>query len=143
MDETVELEVTWNLDEFDNKVEGETTITGTLVTGDDYSNSLELEATVKVIVAEDEEAPIITLNGNAKVVVKLGDTYEDKGATALDNVDGDLTDEIEVENDVDTAKEGDYVVTYVVEDAAGNIGTAERTVIVDGTAPVITLKGDT
>lgn len=142
MDETVELEVTWNLDEFDNKVEGETTITGTLVTGDDYSNSLELEATVKVIVAEDEEAPVITLIGNAKVVVKLGDTYDDEGATALDNVDGDLTAEIVVENDVDTDVEGTYTVTYTVEDAAGNIGTAERTVIVDGTAPEITLKGD-
>jgi hypothetical protein len=142
MDAKVDLKVEWDLKDFDNKVEGETTITGTLVTGDDYSNSLELEATVKVIVAEDEEAPVIELIGNAKVVIKLGATYEDEGATATDNVDGDLTDEIVVAGEVDTDVEGTYKVTYTVADAAGNEGKAERTVIVDGKAPVITLNGE-
>lgn len=142
IDGKVDLEVEWDLAKFDNKVEGEYVITGTIVTGDDYNNTLGLEVTVKVTVTADVVAPIIEIKGNARVVVKIGDTYEDEGATASDNVDGDLTAEIVVENDVDTDVEGTYTVTYTVEDAAGNIGTAERTVIVDDTAPVITLNGD-
>ena len=142
MDAKVDLEVEWDLKDFDNKVEGKYEITGKLLVGDDYTNAKDLVAKVNVEVTADVEKPVITLIGNAKVVVKLGDTYDDEGATAQDNVDGDLTAEIVVENDVDTAVEETYTVTYTVEDAAGNEGKAERTVIVDGTAPEITLKGD-
>lgn len=79
-------------------------------------------------VAIDSEAPIITLKGDNPMIVEQGDPYEEPGATASDNVDGDLTDKIEISGDVDTSKIGTYTVTYTVSDSVGNEATVERTV---------------
>lgn len=93
----------------------------------------------------DTTAPVITLNGSANVSLELGEAYNELGATATDNVDGDLTANIVVGGDtVDTNTAGTYVVTYNVSDAAGNAAQeVTRTVIVnpDTTIPVITLVG--
>lgn len=93
----------------------------------------------------DTEAPVITLNGASTVNLNVGDTYTELGATATDNVDGDLTSSIIIGGDsVNTNVGGTYVVTYNVSDAAGNAATEViRTVnvIPDTTAPVITLIG--
>jgi hypothetical protein len=93
----------------------------------------------------DTEAPVITLNGSSTLDLELGDTYTELGATATDNVDGDLTSSIVVGGDVvNTSLVGSYTVTYNVSDAAGNAATeVTRTVNVnaDTTPPVITLIG--
>jgi len=69
----------------------------------------------------DAIIPVITLNGAAIINLSLGDTYTELGATATDNVDGDLTSSIVVGGDtVDTNQVGTYVVTYNVSDMAGN-----------------------
>lgn len=93
----------------------------------------------------DTTAPVITLNGSANVSLELGEAYNELGATATDNMDGDLTANIVVGGDtVDTNTAGTYVVTYNVSDAAGNAAQeVTRTVTVnpDTTIPVITLVG--
>ncbi len=72
----------------------------------------------------DTTAPVITLNGSSSVDVNQGATYTDLGATAVDNVDGDITASIIVGGDsVNTNVIGSYVVTYNVNDAAGNPAT--------------------
>lgn len=95
--------------------------------------------------APDTEAPVITLNGPATLDLNVGDTYTEQGATATDNVDGDLTSSIVIGGDVvNTSVAGVYVVTYNVSDAAGNAATEVTrtvTVIADTTPPVITLNG--
>lgn len=68
----------------------------------------------------DTTAPVITLVGAASVELTVGDTYEDKGATALDDVDGDISKGIKTVSTVDIAVVGTYSVTYTVEDKAGN-----------------------
>ena len=92
----------------------------------------------------DATAPVITLNGDASVTIEVGSPYNDAGATATDNYDGDLTASIVVVSDVDTSTVGDYTVTYNVTDTSGNAAIeVTRTVsVVDTTAPVITLLGD-
>jgi hypothetical protein len=92
----------------------------------------------------DSTAPIITVVGQNPATVALGAAYVDEGATAADDVDGDLTGQIVTDNPVDTSTAGTYTVTYTVADASGNGATATRTVnvvIVDTTPPVITLEG--
>ncbi|MBR9913481.1 MAG: DUF5011 domain-containing protein [Algicola sp.] len=93
----------------------------------------------------DTTAPIITLNGAATINLDLTSTYTEFGATAIDNVDGDITANIIIGGDVvDTNTAGTYLVTYNVSDAAGNAAAeVVRTVNVlpDTTAPVITLNG--
>jgi len=97
----------------------------------------------------DTNAPVITLLGQNPVQVTQGSVYTDAGATALDDVDGDITADIVVVGDViDTNIVGVYTITYDVSDTAGNPAVRViRTVSVippsalDTTAPVITLLG--
>ncbi|MGV6830203.1 MAG: immunoglobulin-like domain-containing protein [bacterium] len=107
---------------------------------EDYTVNLQGEG-------PDTVAPVITLNGASTINLNVGDTYTEQGATATDNVDGDITADIVIGGDtVDTNSAGTYVVTYNVSDAAGNAASeVTRTVIVtvpaDTTPPVITLNG--
>ncbi len=79
----------------------------------------------------DTIAPIITLSGSATVNLTVSDSYIDAGATAWDDVDGDITGNIIIVNPVNTAVAGTYIVTYNVFDGAGNPAVeVNRTVIV-------------
>jgi len=97
------------------------------------------------IVISDVGDPIITLLGETTMNIMIGGTFTDPGATAMDDVDGDITANIVVAGDVvNVNTAGTYVITYNVSDAAGNTATQRtRTVIVaaDIVAPVITLLG--
>lgn len=86
----------------------------------------------------DTTKPVITLNGNSTITIKLNETYTDPGATATDDKDGDLTSKIEITGMVDTKKAGTYKITYTVKDAAGNVATATRTIIVKEDKPTNT-----
>ncbi len=92
----------------------------------------------------DNTAPVITLKGEQSVTVKVGENYEDAGATAHDDVDGDITQSIEITGLIITAAPGVYTLTFKVKDKSGNAAVSEvRTVrVVDEVAPVITLKGE-
>jgi hypothetical protein len=81
--------------------------------------------------ANDTTAPTISLTGSSTINLTVGDTFTDPGATATDNVDGDLTSSIAVSGIVDTSTAGTYVVTYSVSDAAGNTSTVDRTIVVN------------
>jgi hypothetical protein len=88
-------------------------------------------------VVEDTEPPVITLLGDNPMNLTVGDTFTDPGATAVDNVDGDLTESIVVGGDtVDTSTAGTYVITYNVSDAAGN-AAEEVTRTVNVEEPVV------
>ena len=95
--------------------------------------------------SEDTTAPIITLNGDAIMTINVGTNFVDPGATAQDDVDGNLTSEIVVTGDVDEDTLGTYQLRYNVSDNAGNAAEeVVRTVNVinpDPNAPIITLLG--
>ncbi len=73
-----------------------------------------------VNITPDVTIPVITLLGEAEVSLELGSTYTDAGATATDNIDGDITSSIVTVNPVDVNTVGTYSVTYNVSDTAGN-----------------------
>lgn len=80
---------------------------------------------------EDSEAPVITITGDAAKTVSLNGSYTDEGATAYDETDGEVTvtsDASSTNPDMNNA--GVYTITYTATDAAGNVGTATRTVTV-------------
>tara|TARA_B100000768_G_scaffold36232_1_gene34904 strand:- start:3121 stop:4371 length:1251 start_codon:yes stop_codon:yes gene_type:complete len=82
---------------------------------------------------DDNTAPVVTLIGESSITVTQNTTYEDAGAIASDNVDGDLTSNIVTTSNVDTSTLGTYTVTHSVSDASGNNGSASRQVgVVDG-----------
>jgi len=104
------------------------------------------EPTDETVNGEDE-VPVIILNGEIEETIEVGTTYEDDGATAMDEEDGDITDDIIIDNQVDEDVVGTYIVTvtYNVTDSAENVADeVVRTVyVVDITKPEITLIGDT
>ena len=93
----------------------------------------------------DVTLPVITLLGDATLSVARGESYSDSGATALDNIDGDLTSNIVTVNEVDTDVFGTYFVTYDVKDSTGNAADQVTRVVrvVDGKAPVVTTTNST
>jgi len=79
----------------------------------------------------DTVPPVITLIGDEAVNLTVDDSYTDAGATASDDVDGDITANIVVVNLVNTSVVGTYTITYDVSDAVGNpADQVTRTVIV-------------
>ncbi|MDX2413170.1 MAG: DUF5011 domain-containing protein, partial [Woeseiaceae bacterium] len=83
----------------------------------------------------DTVIPVITLSGSSSVIIESGQNYIDSGATAADNIDGDISTSISVANTVNTRSVGTYTVTYNVSDFAGNAAAAvTRTVRVDPAA---------
>jgi hypothetical protein len=78
----------------------------------------------------DTTKPVVTLLGSPAIGLTEGDTWTDPGATALDDIDGDITSNIKVSGAVTTSASGVYTLTYSVTDAAGNTGKASRTVTV-------------
>ena len=128
------------LDTLDTNVAGDYIITYNVK---DSSGNAATEVTRTVSVVPDLTVPVITLLGDASIIIHPGSTYEDAGATATDNFDGDLTSSIVVGGLPDTNVPGEYTITYNLTDAAGNAATeVTRTVtVVDLTVPVITLLG--
>ncbi|GAB2572671.1 immunoglobulin-like domain-containing protein [Gracilibacillus alcaliphilus] len=90
----------------------------------------------------DEEFPVITLNGDNPLIIEVGTAYEELGATAHDNADGDISDQMIITGQVDISKLGSYQVAYKVADSSGNQTEVMRTVeVVDTTNPEIILEG--
>ena len=65
----------------------------------------EIKRNIEVV---DTKPPFLNLNGNEEIITYIGNTYNDEGASAIDNYDGDITSKIEVNNNVDINKVGDY-----------------------------------
>lgn len=84
----------------------------------------------------DTRAPVITVLGNNPETVALNSTYIDAGAAAVDNFDGNVSHNIVVDNQVDTAVAGMYMVHYSVTDSSGNTAMAMRTVMVTDEGPM-------
>ena len=119
---------------------------GTYVVRYDVTDAAGNSATqiTRTVTVSDTTIPVITLIGNATVSQGQGLTYTDAGASALDNINGDISTSIVITNPVDINTIGTYIVSYNVADASGNnAATVTRTVnITDGIAPVITLLGN-
>ena len=57
----------------------------------DAAGNAATQVTRTVNITPDVTIPVITLLGEAEVSLELGSTYTDAGATAVDNIDGDIT----------------------------------------------------
>ncbi len=82
-----------------------------------------------------DDAPLVTLTGPETLVLPFEDTYTELGASAQDPEDGDLSEQVTIDNPVDTSTSGTYIVTYTVEDSAGHQAQAGRKVIVAEAPP--------
>ena len=76
----------------------------------------------------DAVLPEILLEGGEDYTISLGTRYEEPGFTATDNVDGDVTDLVQVEGEVDWLTAGVYPITYTVMDSCENQTVVTRNV---------------
>jgi hypothetical protein len=108
----------------------------------------------RTVTVQDTTPPVITMNGNAVMnreacctgsspLCAGSCTYTDPGATAIDVVGASInvvTTGLPL-TDL-TTPDRSYTITYTATDGSGNTATATRTVtIVDGSVPIITLRG--
>lgn len=75
----------------------------------------------------DNVKPQIKLNGELNINIFLNDKYNEPGYTATDNIDGDLTDKVNI---IDNIKNevGTYEIIYKVTDSSNNIDVKRRTI---------------
>lgn len=105
---------------------------------DSSGNKIEKIRHITVI---DDIAPQITLNGNANMYLNINEVYEEKGAKAVDEIDGDLTENIKIEGSVNTSQEGHYTITYTVTDTKGNQAKKNRVITVSAAPEVVAHDG--
>ena len=88
-----------------------------------YNNSYKVEAKKEFVVEAviiDDIKPVITLIGSSEVNITIGTEYNDRGAIANDNVDGNLTNSIVIVNPVNINIVGEYTISYNVQDTSNN-----------------------
>lgn len=78
--------------------------------------------------ATDSTPPVLTLNGAETMTIYKGDVFTDPGATAIDDKDGDITDQITVSGTVGTDVDN-YALNYSVTDSRGNLSSETRSVL--------------
>ncbi len=92
----------------------------------------------------DTEPPVLTLIGDEHIWRECETPLQDLGISAVDALEGNLLEYVEVAGLPAPSVPGDYDITYNVCDAYGNCAEpVSRTItIVDTTPPVILLNGD-
>ena len=108
----------------DSSVSGEYTVTYTVADAAGNIATAQRKVTVK-----DLTPPELILDGDSVVELTIGYDFEDPGYSAMDNCDGDLTEQVAVTDNINMYLPGTYTVTYTVTDANGNTAEACRTVV--------------
>ena len=80
-----------------------------------------------VLLTVDSAPPLITLNGTSTVVIPLGGTYTELGATAYDTCPGNSL-AVTTTGTVNTSLLGEYDIIYSAVTGAGTSGSLTRTV---------------
>jgi hypothetical protein len=99
---------------------------------------------VRVLPWPDTLAPELSLVGPESLTVIEGLAWSDPGATCLDARDGNLP--AAIAGAVDANKRGEYLLSYVCADSAGNHSPTRKRIVrvaraPDSVRPVLTLKG--
>ncbi|KPI48932.1 immunoglobulin-like domain-containing protein [Clostridioides difficile] len=101
---------------------------------DKSGNVTTINRTITVV---DTGAPIIS-GADDKTINLLEELDLRAGVTAMDDIDGDLTDSIVVDGTVDNAIPGENNIVYTVEDKSKNKSVVNRIItVVDNIAPIL------
>lgn len=102
----------------------------------------DLKTLERIVVVRDTRKPSVFLMGSSVVTININDKYVEQGFVANDNYDGDITNKVIVDGNVNENKLGTYKIKYSVKDSSGNESSTVRTVnVVGGEYPVVKLEG--
>ncbi len=79
---------------------------------------------------DDRVPPLISFDDGETITIAQGKKFNNVYA-AYDEVDGDLTNKVKIEGEVDTKKVGEYKLKYSVSDSHGNYAERVKTVVVE------------
>lgn len=82
---------------------------------------------VKVV---DKIPPELTIYSDPEIYANLNESFAEPTYQAIDNYDGDITDKVKKESNLNLSAEGEYIEKFTVEDASGNVTTKEIKIIV-------------
>lgn len=82
----------------------------------------------RIVKVVDKISPEITLKGKENITIYLNNEYKELGYKAVDNYDGDITENVIITNNVDKTKIGEYKIIYKVSDSSNNVSEVERTI---------------
>lgn len=82
----------------------------------------------RIVKVVDKISPEITLEGKENITIYLNNEYKELGYKAVDNYDGDITENVITTNNVDKTKIGEYKIIYKVSDSSNNVSEVERTI---------------
>lgn len=100
-------------------------VTLKLSTGEEYQIVISITGGIDLV------NPEIIINEEINRTVSLFENFDPlKNVQALDDIDGDITDRIEITGSVDTSNYGTYELEYKVEDAYGNQTVVQRNITV-------------
>jgi len=92
-------------------------------------NETKLERIITVVVGDHEDPVISIKQGSPEVLqIEYGKVYDASDLVAIDNLDGDISDKIEIVTPHDTQRYNVQIVKVQVKDAHGNKATFERSV---------------
>jgi len=74
----------------------------------------------------NNEYPSITFTGNDKITIYYNSQFNDYLYKANDYYDGDATDKVKIDDNIDTSKIGDYEIKYTVMNHKGNYTIKKR-----------------
>lgn len=92
---------------------------------DSSGNTTRKEFDVNIM---DNKGPTIILNEENIIYLAVGSKYKEPGYVAIDDCDGNVTENVKVTGNVDTSKKGTYELTYSVTDEYGNETKVNRIV---------------
>jgi hypothetical protein len=82
-------------------------------------------------IRSDKILPVISLTGPYTIFLKPGESFNEQGYRAYDNVDGDITSKVVIDTTYENMPPGIMYIIYSVRDAAGNENTAVRMVYME------------
>lgn len=94
---------------------------------DSSNNKAVLKEKIKFI---DSEKPVITLKGSEVVYLNIGEEYVEEGANAYDSCDGNISENIVINGNVNAKIPGIYQISYKSTDSLENTTELIRSVIV-------------
>lgn len=85
--------------------------------------SLNDVVTRKVVIINNmslkRELPTLSLIGEKQVILKLKEEYMEQGVLASDDMDGNITSQVNIKSNVNSYQEGEYQTVYTVRNSRG------------------------
>ena len=93
-------------------------------------NGVTATRTVNVV-AKPSVVTTLHLIGSKSMIIKKGSTWKDPGYTAIDVLEGNITNKVTINGKVNTSKKGTYKLTYSVINSNGVTTSETRIVVVE------------